>query len=224
MRPRQLRHSARHTYRKGGGTRPEVALVDYRGEGVIVKDFSACDPWFAGTVGRFLAHREWRALGMLDQVHGVPKRVARPDPLVLLLEHVNGGPVLKSGADVDWQRFLDKLQALVTAIHTRGVAHGDLRSPHNVLIDSEGDPWIVDFVSATFAPPAWNLPGKWIHRNLCAVDHSAVSKLGRRLLPEHREYRSESPSVTPDVSPWFARFARRTGRAVRRVARLVLTR
>ncbi len=184
-------------FRVGGGSRPDVMLVATQdGQQRILKDFGACDPWFAKGIGRLLAWRESRALVRLRGVDGVPLLIDRIGSRALLLEYAPAMPIMKrhklslanNEAPPDWNRFLTRFEDLINAMHDHGVTHGDLRSPHNVLIGDNGEPWVVDFVSASFQARPWTLLFTWplelMHRKLRQVDLSAVDKYRVRLCLE----------------------------------------
>ena len=46
-----------------------------------------------------------------------------------------------------WKRFFITLEQRLAAIHQLGVAHCDLRSLNNVLVNDRGEVFIVDFVN-----------------------------------------------------------------------------
>jgi len=58
----QLREMAIETYRQGGGSRPDVFLLEKDGEQAVLKDHDGMDKWFAKVVGPLLAWREAKAL------------------------------------------------------------------------------------------------------------------------------------------------------------------
>src|SRR3972149_3949071 len=81
----QLRAHAVKTFRRGGGSRPDVLLIRAGGEEAVLKDFSRADPWFRRFVGRLSVRREARALRQLDGARGVPRllRVVNRDALLV---------------------------------------------------------------------------------------------------------------------------------------------
>ncbi|HUF31647.1 MAG TPA: phosphatase PAP2 family protein [Acidimicrobiales bacterium] len=62
----------------------------------------------------------------------------------LVLEHVDGTVLADLGADSIDDELLDRLWAQVALLHAAGIAHRDLRAS-NVLVDPDGQPWLVDF-------------------------------------------------------------------------------
>ncbi len=219
--PEMLRSHSVETFREGAGSRPHVLAVDYQGERWVLKDFDGCDRWFAIAFGRLFSFREARALRLLNGVHGVPELVSRPTPRSILMQRLNAVPVLKCERKPDWESYFQALQRLVDAMHERGMAHCDLRSPHNMLIDSHDVPWVVDFAGAWLRGARWNLPSRWLFRQLAQVDHSAIRKMKRRVAPhlldadDHAAETMRHPLERP---------ARAIGQGVRRVARAVFTR
>jgi len=215
-----LRAGAVEIMRRGGGSRPDVLRVRLGDAEAVLKDQSACDPLFARIVGPLLAGREARALRLLRGVDGVPEFLGRPDGRSLLMSYEPSTPLTRAGLR-DWTAFFESLERLLDAMHTRGVAHCDLRSPDNTLVRPDGAPVVVDFVASVRRGPAWNLPWRWVFRQLCRVDRKALVKLKSIAAPELLQ-----PGDADQLGhrSRLHRLLRATGAAVRRVSRLLFTR
>ena len=202
-----------HTFRKGGGSRPEVSLVRVAGELAVRKDFNRCDRWFAWLLGAALARRESAALERLGGLPGIPTLLKPRSPRVLLLERLAGTPMRERGGDYDWPLFFARLEALIASMHRRGVAHGDLRNLNNILIDEASRPALVDFVSSYTRRSHRNPVSGWVFRKLSEVDYSAAIKLKLQIVPgslspdERRQLRRNR------VLGWIARGVRGVLRA-----------
>ncbi len=218
----ELRQNVCKVFRQGSGSRPDVLLIEINGDKAVLKDHGACDPWFARILGPLLAAREARALRYLQGVKGVPELLARPDSKSLLLQYL---PVSQLSAEenksINWADFFARLRALLTEMHERGVAHCDLRSPFNTLIDANQDPVIVDFVASVTKGRPWNLPANWIFSRFAEADRAALIKLKQAVAPElvnALEYERFTSRST------LERSARWLGMQVRNLSRKFLTR
>lgn len=206
--------------RRGGGSRPDVLRVRHDGRDAVLKDQNGCDAAFARLLGRLLAGREARALHRLRGVAGVPALLDRPDCRSLVMEYIPAVPITKASHD-DWGVFFRALDRLLEAMHERGIAHCDLRSPNNILVSESGDPVLVDFVASVHDGRPWNPAGRWLFRVLCRVDRKAVVKLKSIVAPE---------LVTEAERPLLGhrtpahRALRRTGIAIRNITRKLFTR
>ncbi len=99
-----------------------------------------------------LARHEAEVGERLAGIPGIPRVVARPDPRTFLREWVPGCTVRETARIPDG--FFAALEALLLAVHARGVAYVDLAKEENVLVDASGRPWLIDFqVSATAEGP-----------------------------------------------------------------------
>jgi RIO-like serine/threonine protein kinase len=104
-------------------------------------------------VARRLLERERAALAHLDGLDGVPRiheRGGRGDDGtegVLERTYVPGVPL--SQAKALPENFFDELDALVEAVHARGVCHNDLHKEQNILVGEDGRPWLLDFQLAS---------------------------------------------------------------------------
>lgn len=75
---------------------------------------------------------------------------------------------LAAGADVDWGR----VGQVLYDFHAAGACHADLNA-HNVLLDAEGQPWLLDFDRGRLRPP-----GAWQAANLQRLRRS-LEKIAR---------------------------------------------
>lgn len=173
----RLRQHAIHSYRRGGGSRPDVLLIDIGGRKAVLKDHNACDQGFGRLLGPLLVSREARALRRLDQIAGTPKLYATPDSRSLLMEHIPGKPLGQFGDNPAWDKFFIDFEHLLQQVHASGVAHCDLRSPDNALICEANRPAIVDFVSCVFRGRRWNIVSRWLFNQFARADRSALIKL-----------------------------------------------
>lgn len=216
----QLRAGTVRTFRQGGGSRPQVSLVSVHGREAVLKDFNACDRWFARLLAPLLAAREARALRRLDDLARVPELLATPDRRSLLIQYLPAQPLLRVDRGVDWQAFFRDLARLIEDMHARGVAHCDLRSPNNTLLDIGGGPVIVDFVASVRAGRRWNLPAQWLFKAFSQADRDAVAKLKRHVAPE---LLTDSDLTRLSSRGPLERTARWLGRSVRNVTRKLFT-
>jgi len=96
--------------------------------------------------GRISLNWEETALKRLRGIEGVPEYLGRPTRNSIRMRRVPGIPIDKLKAGEISELFLQRLQALVHQIHSRGVAHGDLHM-RNILAH-EDRAYIIDFSTA----------------------------------------------------------------------------
>lgn len=209
----QLHACAQRYFKRGGVTEPEVALVERDGARAILKDYGRTPGWFGRWLAPILIWREASALRRLQDVTGVPRLYRQIDRRALLMEYLPAEPWAKvKPADASYER----LRELINAMHEHGVAHCDLRSPSNILVDAQGQPHVVDFVARVHRGQGWNLAWNWLFRRFCGADDGALIKLKQRFAKH---------LVTPQEQAAAARrgplerAARRIGADVRRLTR-----
>lgn len=222
--PEELRAASTRVFRQGLGTRPQVSLIELEGQRAVLKDFTRCAPWFGWLFGPLLAYREARALRLLQGVRGVPALIRQVNSRAILMAYVDGKTAKElPKASLHDPAFFERVYALTDAMHARGVAHCDLRSGGNTVIDGEGQPWFVDFVSHFVQGAPWNLPWRWVFRQFCRADHIGVTRLKRRLAPELLTD-ADRQELELDKKHPVGRIARFIGHGIRDLGRLILPR
>jgi len=219
----ELRARVVKTFRRGGGSRPDVLLVRANGEEAVLKDYSRADPWFRRLVGPMSVRREARALRQLDGARGVPRLLRVVDREALLLEYIPGTSTREVPPGGLTPQFFKRFYCLVERLHEHGVAHCDLRSRGNVLVGADGEPHVVDFVAHFRRGRPWNLPARWLYGKFCEADRVAVARLKRSHAPELLTD-LEQKALARDRKTPLERAARFVGKSVRNISRFLLTR
>ncbi|MEO0367861.1 MAG: hypothetical protein AAF197_03640 [Pseudomonadota bacterium] len=218
---KQLHDNATQSFRAGGGSRPDVLLIEINDQKAVLKDQNSADPWFARIVGPLLNWRECKGLRRLVAASSIPNLLAVPDTRSFLMSFHESQQITRVDTnEVDWEAFFSKLKSAIDQIHALGVAHNDLRNPSNILITKDGDPILVDLVACFCRGRKWNLINRWLFNKFCQVDHSAVTKLKQRVAPHlvlDSDIHAEAIAGRTGMS------ARRFGQWVRKVSRQLFT-
>lgn len=218
----ELRAHAIATFREGGGSRPDVFLIEIDGQKAVLKDQNGADKLFATLIGPLLNWRECKALTKLDAVPYTPKLLAKPDKRSFLMSYHQSEQVTRlKEITVDWSSFFPQLKTAINTIHNSGVAHNDLRNPSNILVTPEGQPVLVDMVGCFCRGQAWNMPNRWIFNKFTQVDLSAISKLKQRVAPE---LLGEDDIQAKDIAGRPGLWIKGLGQAIRKVSRRLFTR
>jgi predicted Ser/Thr protein kinase len=219
----ELRARAVKTFRQGGGSRPDVLLVQVNGEQAVLKDYGAADPWFRRLVGPLSARREAHALKQLEGIRGVPRLLRTVGHEALLMEYVPGMSAREVPPGGLTPLFFLQFYHLVERLHERGVAHCDLRSQGNILVGADGDPHVVDFTAHFRRGRGWNLPARWMYEKLCEADRVAVARLKKSRAPDLLT-ETEHRVLARDRKTALERTARFIGKSIRNISRFLLTR
>jgi len=158
----------------GGAVNPDVLLAyDRNGAPVVVKDYAARPAWVRYALARWLVERELGLLRSVAGAPGVPRPLERIDDLAFALEWIDGQPLRRrTHANAMPPSFFAALEAMLEALHARGVFYADLRSPTNVLCTPRYAPALIDMASAI----QLRLPGRWVQ----AFYRRALDKLRKR--------------------------------------------
>lgn len=218
-----LHAHAVHTFRKGGGSRPEVVLVEVDGARAVLKDYSHSDPAFRRLIGPLLVWREALALERLAGQRGVPPLLRKFNGSAILVGHIDGQSTKQCARGSIPPEFFERFYRLVDEMHARGVAHCDLRSEGNILVTPSGEPAFVDFVAHMARPSRWNLPLRWAYARLCEADRVAVARLKRTHAPDALTA-EELAALARDRNTPLERFARLLGKGIRNITRFLFTR
>ncbi|MBK9385955.1 MAG: hypothetical protein IPN34_14180 [Planctomycetes bacterium] len=165
-----------------GFTSARVARFRWNGRDWILKDYAPCSWLGRWVIGPFSLWRERRAYGLLQGIDGVPEMLPAPDRRALIIAFVPGRPLSREALG-DPERFLAALERLLAQIHERGIAHLDLRTKTNLIVDERGLPWLIDFSSAV-AFGRWPLVGSLFLALGRFTDRSALLKYRARYAPE----------------------------------------
>ncbi|NQT20235.1 MAG: hypothetical protein HQ592_11065 [Planctomycetes bacterium] len=141
---------------------------------------------------------------LLEGVHGVPKLTRRVSENSFLREFVEGRTLDRDPPELR-PDFFDEFHDIVRNIHARGVAFVDLAKKENVVVTTEGRPFLIDFqisisLSKSRWPPAllWNV----IVRMMQRADIYHVFKHKRRCWPGSL---TDEERRTLARMPWFNR-------------------
>jgi hypothetical protein len=173
-------------------------------------------------VGRLLTKHETDLFRKVADLEGVPRLFGVWQGHGLVHDFVPG-QALWTGHRVD-DTFFARLQAMIEAMHRRGMAYVDLEKPQNVLAGDNGRPYLIDFQISWPWPigrAAHSFAGRWLCRGLQQGDRYHLRKLQRRFRPDQLTEDELAASYAP---PRAVRLYRRLTAPVTRFRRWVLAR
>ncbi len=159
-----------------------------------------------GWLGRLLARREHYFLNSLAGVRGIPAVFEHVSvngkvwPNAVAHEFIPGRPL--SISDTLRDDFFEHVESLLNELHQRRIAYVDLHKQENVIVGSDGLPYLIDFQVSAQLPKGRlfePLLGALLANDLYCVDkHRAI----HRQPPKSRAYRSR-----PNWVQWHRFFA-----------------
>lgn len=129
----------------------------------------------AAFIRRRMLKREYRAYLRLAGLPGVPRCFGLYDDRYLVVEAIEG-QTLRHAAIPDRERFYSELRETIEAVHSRGVAHGDLTRRDNIIVDEGGHPVLVDFGVSTIYRPGLHPANHMAYRFFSQHDLNAWLK------------------------------------------------
>ncbi|MFQ5669956.1 MAG: hypothetical protein ACE5HD_05480 [Acidobacteriota bacterium] len=166
-------------------TKARICLIQWQGKPAVEKDYSQRGLLVRCLLGPLFLNREQRALEHLAGMDGVPAVHARPSRDRLIMERLDGKPLLAySGSSPDSGHlpgdFFVRLQQLVAALHRRGVAQGDIGAG-DVLVRRDGSPALIDFSVSLVRNKG--LLGIFAFHNAARQDRRRLARLRKRFAP-----------------------------------------
>ena len=206
------------TLRETSNTRPGLWIVEENSVRAVVKDFSTKGFLFRNTAGRFLVWREEKAYRKLQSIRSIPRLYRNIQGLALVMEEVQGrdGEAFHGFEQLP-EDFFHELRKVVSDIHRCGLAHCDLKTASNILVDREGKPALIDWGASISEREFRFFPLNLIYRRFVKDDLMAIIKLQLRLDPD---------SVSPEEKRLYYQRSRleTLARALRDKLRVLLKR
>jgi len=176
--------------------KPDLRKVKEGDRVWIVKDVGERNLFFRWTLGLWLIHKEWKIYSRLVGIKGIPQVANRIDRFAFVMEFVPGR-VIHRGQSLPFS-FFPELERILTEIHSRGVAHLDLRHKGNILVSEKGEPFLIDFNSAFWFKKD-GLFCRYLFPLLKRVDYGGFLKLKQRVSPS---------TMTPEEVTFLTRINR----------------
>ncbi len=183
-------------------TQADIWLVrPTRGDTVVLRDYSGRKNWIVRRLCRWALKREVRVHRLLQGMVGIPHLIQVLDRDRYLIEWVEGNP-LSSYKKVEMPApFFQDLESILSEMHSRKVAHGDLRNK-NIMVTPDGKPVVIDFSTAWWGTSPWRIP---FFKFLRTLDLRRLAKSKEKFCPSML---TEAEIELLAHTPWYHRFGR----------------
>lgn len=178
-------------------------------------------------LGRLLAAREQWFMERLAGIQGIPESLGsvrvdgRPVATAVAHEWIEGH-ALAVGERVD-DRFFPMLEAILGAVHRRGVAHVDLHKRENLLVDEAGRPCLIDYQISFGLPPESRIARLLFGGVLRLLQRCDSYHLLKHRVKHRPDQIGLSMSDMDRMRPWWIRAHRCIAVPFRTVRRRLLT-
>ncbi len=190
-------------------TKPDV--LQQREDDLLIafKTYSGRSAWLRHSLGRWLIHREAQAYEAAAGVEGLPSFLGRAGTATLALEWIDGSPLSALGRDTIQDEVFDEVGEILSRLHARGVAVGDLHH-RNVLVTGGGRVVLVDLAASWISGSRPGPLRKLIFERLVELDRLALARMRARFTggDPNDAVRASSASIRV----WYAR-----GRRIKRM-------
>ena len=118
----ELHDNAVQTFRKGGGSRPDVLLIEIDGHQAVLKDQNNADYLFALLIGPILTWRECKALKKLASLDCIPDLLHQPSKRSFLMSYHPSEQITHlSKITADWPVFFQAEDGIRDFCLSRGL-------------------------------------------------------------------------------------------------------
>jgi hypothetical protein len=153
------------------GTKADVHVYEVEGGKVALKDYGARGFLARHALGRFLVRRECRAYEAAGFVDGLAPFLGRCGPFALATSWIDAKPLSARDGERVPDTVFDRLEAILDALHAKGVALADLHH-RDVLLADDGTVYVVDLAAAVTGGP--------LFRRAAAQDRLAAARMRAR--------------------------------------------
>ena len=191
-----------------------IHIAQFGDKKVVIKSAAGC--WITLWINRWMLQNEYNVYRRLDGVTGIPHCFGFFLNRYLVLEHVDA-QTMRDASISDREAFLVDMLAIIKAVHSRGIAHGDLKRKDNILVTRDSKPYLIDFGISTVRKRGFRPLNYLWHRFCHQHDLNAwlKHKYGRGLV-------NMSPEDASLYRPlWSERIARRIKRFYKNLIRVV---
>ena len=163
------------------GYQGQIYVTQVGDKKVVIK--SAAGWGIAVWINRWMLRREYTIYQHLDGITGIPHCFGFFLNRYLVLEHVDA-PTMREVKIFNRESFLVEMLNVIKAIHSRGVAHGDLKRKDNILITRDSKPCLIDFGVSAMRKQGFHPLNYFWHRFCHQHDFNAwlKHKYGRNLI------------------------------------------
>ena len=196
-----------------GEAAARVVRYDLPAGPVILKEWRPERSRLMRIWARWLMRREIRHYRALDGCPGIQRFLGSEGDGALIVQFIEARPMHRTLPPPLLHAGLDGLERVLAAVHARRFVHLDLHPKLNVLIDPQGNAWLIDLgqgIDCSRGPLRLLLP------LLVPIDRRAVLKFRARYAPETLDPASRDRIVARygGRRDWWPK---RIGRALRRV-------
>ena len=156
------------------GGRGTVVVKDYRRRGFLYRFF----------VGIPSTWNESRMYRRLEGLEGIPRCAGRIDRYALAVDYIEGRNASAFRPGELPKEFFDRLRSIVDAVHARNVVLCDLRNKKNIMVGTDGRPYLIDLCTAFGRGRFWNPLRTWLFGVFYQDDLLGIAKLKRQLAPD----------------------------------------
>ncbi len=165
-------------------------------------------------LGRFLCGHEHKIISQLDGIDQIPQSLQSFGKTGLIYEYIEGKSLdEKPSLTSD---FFSQLEGLMTDIHNHNVCYVDMNKRGNILVGTDGRPYLIDFQISLYFKRHWS---GFIKHAVQREDRYHLLKHKRRFFP--KSLTVEEQKIVKGKS-WIIRTHRTIGGSLRDLRRALL--
>ncbi|MHC4551371.1 MAG: hypothetical protein ACYSUT_01200 [Planctomycetota bacterium] len=165
-------------------------------------------------LGRWLRRREQHIINRLNEIDQIPEIIERFGKTGLVYRYIEGKS-LDEQPELP-EDFFEQLEGLMTAVHDRNVCYVDMNKRGNILLGTDGRPYLIDFQISLYFKRHWS---GFIKHAVQREDRYHLLKHKRRFFPNSL---TDEEQKTVSQKSWIIRIHRAVGGSLRNIRRALL--
>jgi predicted Ser/Thr protein kinase len=188
----------------------DIYPLTYENQSAVLKTFHARPAWVRRVWAERVAAREVRMLTRLLGMRDVPQLLATCGRAAFVMTRLEARRLPARKESPPHPEFWNRARTLIEEMHTRGIAHGDLRRKNLLMNEAATEPFLIDFATAVSRPGA-GAP----HNFSNALKHFLYKRCRRidritfvRIKAAYKAPLSPEEQAWLDAEPWYLKLGR----------------
>ncbi len=166
-------HLNSDTFALSAGYQGKTLLFDEHNHKLVIK--VPLGNFVTRPVNLALLRHEYKIYQKLEGMVAIPVCYGMANNEFLVIEFIEGQTIRQKRPHTDSDYFI-KLFAAIKEMHSRGVAHFDLKRSENLLVTNNDEPKLIDFGVSISRKSGWHWLNQYLYKLACQFDYNAWAR------------------------------------------------